>query len=115
MCMFRCIFVLFRLLLQYHDAELCAHFDRNHISPELYATEPFITLFAKSTPLPLVYAVWDIYLIEADSFLHYFIMLALLIKNRKTLMTVSQLCSNHNIPSLWYTCLLFLLLLSNCM
>src|SRR5262249_55055723 len=41
-------------------------------------------------PLPLVYTLWDVYLVEDDPFLHYFVALALLIRNRSKLFQVDQ-------------------------
>ena len=51
----QCVLRLFRLLLRFHDPELCAHMDRHDMLPELYATPWFLTLFAHSTPLDVLY------------------------------------------------------------
>jgi hypothetical protein len=62
--------------------------EQSEILPELYATPWFITLFARKLSLDLVYLLWDIYLVEDDPFLHYFVALALLIRNRHVLLKV---------------------------
>ncbi len=60
-----------------------------HMLPELYATPWFITLFARRLPFPVVYALWDAYIVEGDPLLHYFAMIALLIDNKAVLMKVA--------------------------
>ena len=82
----RCLFRAFRLLLLYFDPQLGTHVDRSGILPELYATAWFITLFARDTPLELLYAAWDFYLVEDDPYLHYFLALALLMQERERLL-----------------------------
>jgi len=81
----QCSFRLFRLLLLYHDPELCNFLDTHNLSPELYATPWFLTLFARNVPLPVLYQLWDTYLLEEDDggpHLHMFIALALTLENR---------------------------------
>ena len=82
----RCLFRAFRLLLLYFDPQLGTHVDRSGILPELYATAWFITLFARDTPLELLWCVWDFYLVEDDPYLHYFLALALLMQERERLL-----------------------------
>ena len=38
---------LLQLLLKYHDPELSLYIDENQVTPEMYATPWFLTLFAK--------------------------------------------------------------------
>ena len=42
----QCSFKLYRLLLLYHDPELCLLLDNNDMGPELYSAPWFITLWA---------------------------------------------------------------------
>jgi len=85
----QCTFRLFRLLLQYHDPELCNHLDTHNLSPELYATPWFLTLFARSVPINVLFRLWDTYLLEEDeggAHLHMFVSLALTLENRRGLL-----------------------------
>lgn len=84
----QCIMRLFNLLLLYHDPALCNFLNQYEILPELYATPWFITLFSRKVPLPVVYRLWDVYIIEDDPFLHYFVALTLLIRQREQLLQV---------------------------
>jgi len=88
----QCIMRLFNLLLLYHDPVLANYLSQYLIEPEMYATPWFITLFARKSPLPVVFALWDLYIIEDDPFLPYFVALALLIRNRKFLLQVRTIC-----------------------
>ncbi|GBG29182.1 TBC1 domain family member 23 [Hondaea fermentalgiana] len=81
----QCSFRLFRLLLLYHDPELCNFLDTHSLSPELYATPWFLTLFARNVPLKVLYQLWDTYLLEEEDrgpHLHMFVALALTLENR---------------------------------
>ena len=82
----RCIFRSFRLLLLYFDPVLARHVDSHNILPELYATPWFITLFARDLHVDVLSFLWDVYLIEDDPFLHYFLALALLMQQRDRLL-----------------------------
>lgn len=55
----QCIFTLFRLLLLYHDPELCNFLTTNDMGPELYASSWFITLFANRCKLEVLFYLWD--------------------------------------------------------
>jgi hypothetical protein len=55
----QCSMRLLRLMLQYHDPDLCKYLDQYAVVPELYATPWFLTLFARSLPRPLLMALWD--------------------------------------------------------
>lgn len=81
----QCSFRLFRLLLLYHDPELCNHLDKHNLSPELYATPWFLTMFARNVPVKVLFRLWDVYLLEEDdggALLNVFVALALVTQNR---------------------------------
>ncbi|RYE96825.1 MAG: TBC domain-containing protein, partial [Methanobacteriota archaeon] len=73
----QCCFQLYRLALQYHDPELSGIFDRSELTPELYTTPWFLTLFSRANAADAVIALWD-YLIVASAspgpaFFHSFV------------------------------------------
>ncbi|CAM9583909.1 unnamed protein product, partial [Phaeothamnion confervicola] len=83
-------FRLFRLLLLYHHPRLCKFLDRGDMTPELFATPWFLTLFAVNVDLDTLYALWDLYLCGAvgdgDGALHHFSVLAFVIGNADYIM-----------------------------
>lgn len=70
------VYDLFRLLLQYHDAELCSHLDSFRILPKHFAQDWFSSLLANNTETKLCWKLWDRYFDKGDPFLIYFIALA---------------------------------------
>lgn len=70
---------LFRLLLLYHEPELCSFLDSNKIAPDLYVCQWLTSLFAASCHIPVCLALWDYYLINSDPFLVFFLSLVLVI------------------------------------
>ncbi|CAF1159072.1 unnamed protein product [Adineta steineri] len=69
---------LFRLLLLYHDPELCSFFDTRKISPDLYAHVWIRSLYAGSCSSSVLLALWDHYFQHADQFFAFFLALVLL-------------------------------------
>ena len=84
----QCIFLLFRLLLLYHDPQLCTHLDTHDMGPELYASSWFLTLYANRCRLEVTLFLWDGLLLDSaeEPLLHYYLSLALLIANRAALL-----------------------------
>uniref|UniRef100_M4BUX6 TBC1 domain family member 23 n=2 Tax=Hyaloperonospora arabidopsidis (strain Emoy2) TaxID=559515 RepID=M4BUX6_HYAAE len=74
---------LYRLLMLYHDPELCHYLDQRDMTPELYVTPWFMTFFARSLPLDLVFCLWDLFLLEADPYMLHFVAYALVAANRE--------------------------------
>lgn len=77
---------LFRLLLLYHEPELCSFLDSHKIAPNLYTQNWFLSLFAASSDLPAVLALWDYYFIRGDPFLIFFLSLVLVINAKDEIM-----------------------------
>ncbi|CAF0727300.1 unnamed protein product [Rotaria sordida] len=69
---------LFRLLLLYHDPELCRFFDTRKITPDLYAHIWIRSLYAGSCSLNITLPLWDGYFQHADQFFAFFLALVLL-------------------------------------
>ncbi|KAG1696593.1 hypothetical protein DVH05_018286 [Phytophthora capsici] len=78
----QCSFQLYRLLMLYHDPELCQYLDQHDMTPELYVTPWFMTLFARSLPPEFVFYLWDFFLLEEDPYLLHFVAYALVSANR---------------------------------
>lgn len=75
-------FQLFRLLLQYHDPELCSFLDTKRIGPDKYCMAWFQSLFAATCTLPVVLCMWDIYFQQGDPFLVFFLSLVMVVNGR---------------------------------
>lgn len=72
-------FDLFRLLLLYHDPQLCSFLDTRKLTPDYYANSWFNSLFASPCSLEVSLAMWDVYLQQADPFLVFFMALVILV------------------------------------
>ncbi|CAF1012052.1 unnamed protein product, partial [Didymodactylos carnosus] len=71
-------YYLFRLLLLYHDPELCSFLDTKKVTPDLYAHVWMRSLFAANCPLTVTLNLWDGYFQHADQFFAFFLALVLL-------------------------------------
>jgi hypothetical protein len=80
------VFHVFRLLILYHDPELCTLLDTKRITPDMYAIAWFNSLFASTCTLPVVLAMWDNYFQQSDPFLVFFLSLIILINGREQIM-----------------------------
>ncbi|GAB0493785.1 hypothetical protein MMPV_005070 [Pyropia vietnamensis] len=78
-------FKYFGRLLLYHDPELFWLLERNGMTPDLYATSWFVTLFARNFSVEAVLALWDLLLLEDNPLGPYFFALALLLSKRDVL------------------------------
>ncbi|KAE8997647.1 hypothetical protein PR001_g19529 [Phytophthora rubi] len=75
-------FQLYKLLMLYHDPELCHYLDQHDMTPELYVTPWFMTLFARSLSPECVFYLWDFFLLEEDPYLLHFVAYALVAANK---------------------------------
>ncbi|KAL4656497.1 TBC1 domain family member 23-like isoform X2 [Arapaima gigas] len=78
-------FHLFRLLLQYHEPELCSFLDTKKITPDSYAISWLGSLFSRLCSPAVTQAMWDIYLQQADPFLIFFLMLVILVNAKENI------------------------------
>lgn len=76
------VYHVFRLLILYHDPELCAVLDTCKITPEMYAMSWFQSLFASTCQLSVVLLIWDLYFQQSDPFLVFFLSLIMLVNRR---------------------------------
>jgi len=81
---------LLRLLLLYHDPELCSFLDSKKVSPDLYASQWFKTLFASCCNIQVVFAMWDVYFQANDPFLVFFLALVILINARDQVIQMQE-------------------------
>uniref|UniRef100_A0A8B9K7U5 TBC1 domain family member 23 n=1 Tax=Astyanax mexicanus TaxID=7994 RepID=A0A8B9K7U5_ASTMX len=72
-------FHLYRLLLQYHEPELCSFLDTKKITPDSYAMNWLGSLFSSHCLPEVTQAMWDVYFQQADPFLIFFLMLIILV------------------------------------
>ncbi|KAM9320880.1 TBC1 domain family member 23 [Gastrophryne carolinensis] len=79
-------FHLFRLLLQYHEPELCSFLDTKKITPDCYTLNWFGSLFAYPCTVEVTQAIWDNYLQQADPFFMYFLMLIMLVNVKESVL-----------------------------
>lgn len=80
-------FHLFRLLMLYHDPELCAYLDTKKISPDSYAHLWFRSLFGAKTSVKVTLAIWDMYFQLGDQFLIFFMSLILVFNMKEDIMS----------------------------
>ena len=80
----------FERLLEDFEPALYCHLHRRHVSPTLYATQWFLTLFAYRFPLQLVLRIYDLILSEGPSALLK-IGIVLMQKNSQTLLGMKDM------------------------
>ncbi|XP_028655669.1 TBC1 domain family member 23 isoform X2 [Erpetoichthys calabaricus] len=80
-------FHLFRLLLQYHEPELCSYLDTKKITPDSYSLRWLGSLFASCSSPEVTQAMWDVYFQQADPFLIFFLMLIILVNAKESILT----------------------------
>ena len=81
----------FERLLEDFEPALYCHLHRKHVSPQLYATQWFLTLFAYRFPLQLVLRVYDLILSEGLEGAILKFGITLMQKNAETLLGMSDM------------------------
>lgn len=82
------VFHVFRLLILYHDPELCSMLDTKKITPDQYSMSWFQSLFAATCTFPVVLSMWDLYFQQTDPFLVFFLSLIMLINGREQILAM---------------------------
>ncbi|XP_070548219.1 TBC1 domain family member 23-like [Ptychodera flava] len=82
-------FNLFRLLVLYHEPELCNFLDTKKITPDMYANHWVGSLFAGTCTIPVLRCIWDIYVQQADPFLVFFLSLVILVNAKEHILTLT--------------------------
>lgn len=84
------LFKYFGRLLLYHDPELYWLLERHMMTPDLYATSWFVTLFARNFTVESVMTLWDLLLLEDNPLGTSFFGIALLCSKREELLSVDE-------------------------
>jgi hypothetical protein len=84
------VYHVFRLLILYHDPELCAVLDTCKITPEMYCMNWFQSLFASTCQLSVVLLIWDLYFQQSDPFLLFFLSLIMLVNRRDEIIAMRK-------------------------
>ncbi|CAG9325901.1 unnamed protein product [Blepharisma stoltei] len=85
------LFLIFKLLLRYHEPVICNFLQSKCITPELFATSWFLTGFAgKIKNLEVLYKIWEESIIEADPLFFCFIGIAFLKKFKNFIMSAED-------------------------
>lgn len=79
-----------RLLLLYHEPELCSFLDTKRVSPDQYSKGWVTTLFAGVCSLPAVCTMWDLYFMQADPFFMLFLSLIMVINAREQILSMKD-------------------------
>lgn len=93
-------FHILRLILQYHDPELCSFLDTKRITPELYCLPWLRSLFAGTCNLEVVLFMWDLYFQRSDPFFIFFLCLIMIINAREQLLQMKNEDKDDIIASL---------------
>ncbi|KAK9308378.1 hypothetical protein QLX08_001562 [Tetragonisca angustula] len=83
-------FYIPRLLLLYHEPELCSFLDTKRVSPDQYTKGWVTTLFAGVCSLPAVCTMWDLYFMQADPFFMLFLSLIMVINAREQILSMKD-------------------------
>lgn len=81
---------MLRLLLLYHEPELCSFLDTKRVSPDQYTKGWVNTLFAGVCSLPAVCTMWDLYFMQADPFFMLFLSLIMVINAREQILSMEE-------------------------
>ncbi|XP_064214769.1 TBC1 domain family member 23 isoform X2 [Tribolium castaneum] len=83
-------FHILRLLLLYHDPELCSFLDTKRITPDKYCLTWFQSLFAATCNLQVVINMWDYYFQQSDPFFIFFLSLIMVINAREQIISMKS-------------------------
>ncbi|KAK4537721.1 hypothetical protein CDCA_CDCA14G3746 [Cyanidium caldarium] len=84
------VFRAYARLLAYHDPELAAHLTRHSLTPDMYTTSWFVTLFAHNFVVEAVLALWDALLLDGDPVRVVFFALVMLVSNRQSVLMANE-------------------------
>ncbi|XP_078486638.1 TBC1 domain family member 23-like [Ciona intestinalis] len=82
-------FHLLRLLLLYHDPELCNFIDTCQISTQSFTSDWFCALFSSHCSPSVTCGLWDVYLQRSDPFFVFFLALVILVNTKEQIMANS--------------------------
>lgn len=82
------VFDLARLLLLYHDPQLCNHIDSLKIGFQHFATSWFSCLMAEDCETEVTAQLWDLYLVNQDPWIIFFMVTVMLVNCRDNILEV---------------------------
>lgn len=82
--------LFFRQLILYHHPDLHNQLEDAGVSPFVYATPWFITLFAARTPLTVLLRLWDRYIERDDSSFLPFLAVAMLVGEKSSIIAAGK-------------------------
>ena len=77
--------ILFRTCLRYHAPSLSARLDAASVTPEMYVTPWFLTLFASKSSLPSVLHLWHLLITSGDKHSFVFVAISLCLSHARIL------------------------------
>lgn len=84
------VYHILRLLLLYHEPELCTLLDSKKIAPEVYASNWFKSLFASGCDVNVVIPMWDHYFQQSDAFFIFFLSLIMIINAKESIIAMKD-------------------------
>eukprot|EP00118_Oscarella_pearsei_P024377 m.305362 g.305362 ORF g.305362 m.305362 type:complete len:494 (+) comp40859_c0_seq6:346-1827(+) len=93
-------FQIFRLLLLYHEPDLCSFLDTKRLHVETYLLKWIRSLFVTSCPIDVIFSIWDEYLTEGDPFLVFFLALVMILNAKELIMEEKSRATSELIESI---------------
>ncbi len=81
---------MYKLLLKYHDPQLSNYLETNNITPEMYAFNWFITLYASKMSMELVYKLWIEIINDRDTLNFFNLAVALVLQNKSKILKTEK-------------------------
>ena len=82
------VFDLARLLLLYHDPQLCNHLDSLKIGFQHFSLSWFSSLMAEDCEVEVTAQLWDLYLVNQDPWIIFFMVTVMLVNFRDNIIEV---------------------------
>ena len=84
------VFDLARLLLLYHDPQLCNHLDSVKISFQDFSQSWFMSLMSGVCETEVTSQLWDLYIVNTDPWIIFFIVIVMLVNFRDNILEVGS-------------------------
>ena len=84
------VYDLARLLLLYHDPQLCNHLDSIRISFKDFSQSWFLSLMSADCETEVTSQLWDLYIVNTDPWIIFFIVIVMLVNSRDNILEVGS-------------------------
>ena len=84
------VFDLARLLLLYHDPQLCNHMDSLKIGFHQFSKSWFLSLMSSDCEPEVTSQLWDLYIVQSDPWVIFFIVTVMLVNFRDNILEVGN-------------------------